>query len=214
MHPRRFRHATLLAAASLLAACATPPPLASAGPVLVKVLAINDFHGNLKPPPGGIRIADPADAQKRINVPAGGVAAMATALDSLRAKSPNTIFVAAGDLIGASPLLSSLFRDEPTIEAMNLMGLEASAMGNHELDRGQAELLRLQGGGCHPTEGCKGPQAFTGAKFQYLAANTVVQATGKTLLPPYVVKRFDGIPVPFKVRPMKATGMPSKRFTT
>ena len=201
----RIAGPALLIAAGLLAACgsaptAAPAPSASAEPVHVKVLAINDFHGNLKPAPGGIRIADPADAQRRINVPAGGVSAMATLLDSLRAQNSNNIFVAAGDLIGASPLLSSLLRDEPTIEAMNLMGLEASAMGNHELDRGQAELLRLQNGGCHPTEGCKGPAPFTGAKFQYLAANTIVQATGKTLLPSYVVKKFQGIPIPSNVR--------------
>jgi 5'-nucleotidase len=202
-------HALSLAlAAAVLAGCASgpataPPAPAATGPVLVKVLAINDFHGNLKAPPGGIRIADPASpaspgtAARRINVPAGGVAAMATLLDQLRAKNPNHAFVAAGDLVGATPLLSSLFRDEPTIEALNLMGMDAAAMGNHELDRGPAELLRLQGGGCHPTDGCKGPQPFAGAKFQYLAANTIVQATGKTLLPPYSVKRFQGIPVAF-----------------
>ena len=215
MTPRHHAPFPAIAAAvvALLGGCATapapaPPPPAVTGPVLVKVLAINDFHGNLKAPPGGIRIADPSappnpanpanpSTVRRINVPAGGVEAMATLLDQLRAKNPNHAFVAAGDLVGATPLLSSLFRDEPTIEAMNLMGLDAAAMGNHELDRGPAELLRLQGGGCHPVEGCKGPQAFAGAKFQYLAANTIVQATGKTLLPPYFVKRFQGIPVAF-----------------
>ena len=197
--------AALLAA--LLASCASAPPPApvATGPVLVKVLAINDFHGNLKPPPGGIRIVDPADAGKRVNVPAGGVAHMATLLDTLRAQNPNHIFVAAGDLVGATPLLSSLFRDEPTVEAMNLMGMEAAAMGNHELDRGPAELLRLQSGGCHPLEGCKGPAPYAGARFQYLAANTVVQATGKTLLPPYFVKRFQGIPVAFVGLTLKGT---------
>jgi 5'-nucleotidase len=203
-----FRHlpAALLAlAAAMLAGCASTPSPSSApaaatpatGPVLVKLLALNDFHGNLKAPPGGIRISDPANPQRRINVPAGGVEAMATLLDRLRAQNPNHAFVAAGDLVGATPLLSSLFRDEPTIEAMNLMGMDAAAMGNHELDRGPAEVLRLQAGGCHPTEGCKGPAPFAGAKFQYVAANTIVQATGKTLFPPYTVKRFQGIPVAF-----------------
>ena len=91
---------------------------------------------------------------------------MATALGELRAKNPNHIFVAAGDLVGATPLVSALFHDEPTIEAMNLMGLEASAVGNHEFDKGSVELLRLQRGGCHPTDGCKGPQPFGGARFQ------------------------------------------------
>jgi 5'-nucleotidase len=207
------RLAFALSLTALLAGCASRPPAppappASTAPVLVKVLAINDFHGNLKAPPGGIRIPDPANPgnpARRINVPAGGVEAMATLLDQLRAKNPNNIFVAAGDVVGATPLLSSLFRDEPSIEAMNLMGMEAAAMGNHELDRGPAELLRLQAGGCHPVDGCKGPQTFAGAKFQYLAANTIVQASGKTLLPPYTVKRFEGIPVAFIGLTLKGT---------
>ncbi len=211
-----FRHAaaalaTCLLATCLLAACSTPPAAPPGTPLRVKVLALNDFHGNLKAPPGGVRIVDPASpagpagVQRRINVPAGGAAAMATLLDTLRAQNPNNIFVAAGDLVGASPLLSSLFRDEPTIEAMNLLGLEASAMGNHELDRGPAELLRLQAGGCHPSDGCKGPLPFAGATFQYLAANTIVRASGQTLLPPYFVKRFEGIPVAFIGVTLKGT---------
>lgn len=181
------------AVAALLAACAAPPP---AGPVAVKILAINDFHGNLKPPLGGIRIQDPADRTKTVNVPAGGAEHLATAVAQLRAQNPNHVFVAAGDLVGATPLLSALFRDEPTVESLGLMGLEASAVGNHEFDKGAAELLRLQRGGCG-TEGCKGPQPFTGAKFQYLAASTVDEKSGRTLLPAYHVKRFQGIPVAF-----------------
>jgi 5'-nucleotidase len=183
----------LLAAAALLAGCATPR---ATEPVQVKVLAINDFHGNLKVPPGGIRIQDRANPGKTINVPAGGAEHLATAINELRAKNPNHVFVAAGDLIGATPLLSALFRDEPTVEALSAMGLEITAVGNHEFDKGASELLRMQNGGCS-TEGCKGPAPFTGAKFQYLAASTVVDATGKTLLPAYSVKRFGGIPVAF-----------------
>ena len=160
---------------ALLAACATPPPTT---PVQVKILAINDFHGNLKPPQGGIRIRDPQDAGKSVNVPAGGSEHMATALNELRAKNPNHIFVAAGDLVGATPLVSALFHDEPTVEAMNLMGLEASAVGNHEFDKGSLELLRLQRGGCHPADGCKGPQPFAGAKFRYLGAGIVDTRSG------------------------------------
>ena len=188
--------ASLVAALLVLVGCASTPP-ASTEPVRLRILAINDFHGNLKPPAGGWRIPDPANSTRRINVPSGGVEAMATMVEGLRAQSPNNVFVAAGDLVGASPLLSSLFRDEPTIEAMNLMGMAVTAMGNHELDRGPAEVLRLQNGGCHPTDGCKGPQPFTGARFQYLAANTVVQASGKTLFPPYAVRIYQGIPVAF-----------------
>ena len=181
---------------TLLGACTATPPRATT-PIAVKVLAINDFHGNLLPPLGGIRIKDPADPNKTMNVAAGGAEYMASAVGELRRKNPNHIFVAAGDLIGASPLLSALFRDEPTIESLNLMGLEVSAVGNHEFDHGSAELLRMQSGGCHPLEGCKGPRPFAGAKFKYLAASTVVQASGKTLFPAVHVKHFEGVPVAF-----------------
>src|SRR6516162_7903465 len=105
------------------------------------ILAINDFHGNLKPPDGGIVIADPAGVRR---VSAGGAEHLATLVKNLRASRRNTIFVAAGDLIGASPLLSALFRDEPTVESLSLMGLDVSAVGNHEFDKGRAELLRMQ----------------------------------------------------------------------
>jgi 5'-nucleotidase len=189
--------------ASLLAGCVTHPTPAT-GPVAVKLLAINDFHGNLKPPQGGIRVADPTDRSKTLTVPAGGAEHLASAVAELRAQNPNHIFVAAGDLVGATPLLSALFRDEPTVESMNLMGLEASAVGNHEFDRGAVELLRLQHGGC-PIEGCKGPAPFTGARFQYLAASTLDEHTGKTFLPPYFVKRFQGIPVAFIGLTLQAT---------
>jgi 5'-nucleotidase len=196
--------ASLLLTALALAACTTTPPRATQ-PVNIKVLAINDFHGNLKPPRGGIRIKDPADATKTIEVPAGGSEHLATAVAQLRAKNPNHIFVAAGDLIGATPLLSALFRDEPTIESLGLMGLEVSAVGNHEFDKGSTELLRMQRGGCHPGEGCKGPQPFKGASFKYLAASTIDTRTGQTILPAYHVKRFEGIPVAFIGLTLKGT---------
>jgi 5'-nucleotidase len=194
--------AALTALTALLAGCASEPPRATE-PVQVKVLAINDFHGNLKPGAGGIRIKDPADATKTIVVPAGGSEHLATAVAQLRAKNPNHIFVAAGDLIGATPLISALFRDEPTIDSLSLMGLEASAVGNHEFDKGADELVRMQRGGCAQSPGattgeaCKGPQPFKGAQFRYLAASTFVTATGQTLFPAYHVKRFQGIPVAF-----------------
>ena len=172
----------------------------AAGPsarVAVTILAINDFHGHLRPPPGGISIPDPADKTKRIAIPAGGAEHMATLVKELRAKRKHSVFVAAGDLIGASPLLSGLFHDEPTIEALSLMGLEVSAVGNHEFDEGRDELLRMQNGGCHPLAGCRGPSKFAGAKFRYLAASTIDRRTGNTLLPAYEVKEFEGIPVAF-----------------
>ena len=191
-----FKAGLVAVAAANLVACSSTPQRATQ-PVNVKLLAINDFHGNLKPPRGGIRIKDPADASKTIEVAAGGAEHLATAVAQLRAKNPNHAFVAAGDLVGATPLLSALFRDEPTIEALSAMGLEISAVGNHEFDKGAAELLRLQRGGCHAGEGCKGPQPFKGASFKYLAASTIDTATGQTILPAYHVKRFEGIPVAF-----------------
>ena len=194
---RLFQACVVALSASLIASCALLPSPRATGPVAVKVLAINDLHGHLKPPPGGIRIKDPADPGKTVVVPAGGAEFIATAVAELRSNNPHHVFVAAGDLIGASPLLSALFRDEPTIESLGLMGLEVSAVGNHEFDRGAAELLRLQQGGCHPGDGCKGPRPFGGAMFQYLAASTIDERTGLTLLPAYHVKRFGGIPVAF-----------------
>ena len=179
--------------------------LAEAAPVDVRILAINDFHGNLRPPPGGIQITDPDDKTMKITVPAGGAEYMATLVKQLRGQAGNTIFVAAGDLIGASPLLSAMFHDEPTIESMSMMGLELSAVGNHEFDEGKDELLRMQNGGCHPVDKCQGPHPFPGAKFHYLAASTFDTATGKTVFPPYEIREFAGIPVAFIGLTLKGT---------
>ncbi len=192
---------------ALLCALASVPPTRadSASPVDLRILAINDFHGNLEPPPGGIRITDPEDKSKKIAVPAGGSETMATLVKQLREGHRNTIFVAAGDLIGASPLLSAMFHDEPTIESLSMMGLAISAVGNHEFDEGKDELLRMQNGGCHPVDKCQGPHPFEGAKFHYLAASTFVKATGKTVFPPYEIRTFDGIPVAFIGLTLKGT---------
>jgi 5'-nucleotidase len=192
-----------LLAVSLALLCPASP--AAAETVDLRILAINDFHGNLRPSPGGIRIADPDDRNKQITVPAGGAEYMATLIKQLRAEPKNTVFVAAGDLIGASPLLSALFHDEPTIESLSMMGLEVAAVGNHEFDAGQDELLRMQNGGCHPTDKCQGPHPFLGAKFHYLAASTIEKNTGKTFFPPYEIKEFDGIPVAFIGLTLKGT---------
>lgn len=178
---------------------------AQTAPVEVRILAINDFHGNLRPPAGGIGIADPGDRTKKIVVPAGGAETMATLVKQLRARTANTIFVAAGDLIGASPLLSAMFHDEPTIEALSMMGLEISSVGNHEFDEGKDELLRMQNGGCHPTDKCRGPHPFPGARFHYLAASTFDRSTGKTIFPPYEIRQFGGIPVAFIGLTLKGT---------
>lgn len=187
----------IVALAVNLAACASFDVLTSRAPVAVRILAINDFHGNLQPPGGGIRIRNPQDPDKTVAVAAGGSEYMATALKELRRGHEHHVFVAAGDLIGASPLLSALFHDEPTIEALSLMGLDMSAVGNHEFDAGYSELLRKQNGGCHPTDGCKGTAPFRGAGFKYLAASTWDTRTQRTVFPPYAIKEFDGLRVAF-----------------
>ena len=192
--------------ALLAALCAAVPGNAqTAAPVDLRILAINDFHGYLRPSPGGISIADPEDKTRKVTVAAGGAEHMATLVSQLRDGHRNTIFVAAGDLIGASPFLSAMFHDEPTIEALSMMGLALSSVGNHEFDEGKDELLRMQHGGCHPVDKCQGPHPFTGAKFRYLAASTIEKSTGKPVLPAYEIREFDGIPVAFIGLTLKGT---------
>ncbi len=199
-------HQVLTAAGLAIAVGAAPRAFAETGTLVeVRILAINDFHGNLRPPNGGIRIADPSDKAKKIMVPAGGSETMASVVKRLREGHKNTAFVAAGDLIGASPFLSAMFHDEPTIESLSMMGLEIASVGNHEFDEGKDELLRMQNGGCHPVDKCQGPHPFAGARFHYLAASTVLKDSGKTLFPPYEIKTFDGIPVAFIGLTLKGT---------
>src|SRR5215467_10845180 len=181
-----MRYRSILAALALT--IVLPAPAQTAAPVELRILAINDFHGNLRPPTGGIRINDPEDKSKKVTVAAGGAEYMATLVKQLREGHKNTIFVAAGDLIGASPFLSAMFHDEPSVESLSTMGLAITSVGNHEFDEGKAEQLRMQNGGCHPEDGCQGPHPFTGAKFHYLAASTVETATGKSVLPPYEIR--------------------------
>jgi 5'-nucleotidase len=207
MYDGLMRHLLCRASVALTLACSlvsTHSARADGTPVELRILAINDFHGNLKPPPGGIRITDPNDKTKKIMVPAGGAETMASLVKQLREGHKNTIFVAAGDLIGASPFLSAMFHDEPTIESLSMMKLAISSVGNHEFDEGKDELLRMQNGGCRP-DGCKGPHPFAGAGFHYLAASTVDKNTGKTVFPPYEIRKFDGIPVAFIGLTLKGT---------
>ena len=201
----RTRLTPIFTALTILAALAAPSHAQTAAPVELRLLAINDFHGYLRPPPGGIELADPAEKTRKITVEAGGAEHMATLVGQLREGRRNTVFVAAGDLIGASPFLSAMFHDEPTIEALSKMGLDISAVGNHEFDEGKDELLRMQHGGCHPVDNCLGPHPFTGAKFRYLAASTFDRRTGKTVFPAYEIRGFDGIPVAFIGLTLKGT---------
>jgi 5'-nucleotidase len=166
-----------------------PPVIKDRASVEVQILALNDFHGNVLPPSG---------SSGRVGtVNAGGAEYLATHVKNLKATNANSIVVSAGDLIGASPLLSALFHDEPTIEAMNLIGLDLNAVGNHEFDEGTTELLRMQNGGCHPVDGCQDLTGFAGADFQFLAANVVNHDTGDTLFAPYTIKSFNGAKIAF-----------------
>ena len=173
-------------------AAGAPAAVAVDPPVSVRLLALNDFHGNLEPPSGSSGMIT--------GQPAGGVEHLATQLEALRAEvnRDDTITVAAGDLIGASPLLSAAFHDEPTIESLGLAGLDYASVGNHEFDEGADELLRIQEGGCHPADGCADPGTpYAGAGFQYLSANAFVTETGQTLLPPYAIHEVSGVKVGF-----------------
>ena len=169
------------------------PSAAAARDVDVQLLGLNDFHGHLESTTPGTIAPDPASPR----VPAGGAEYLATHVRAKAAENRNTLVVSAGDLIGASPLLSALFHDEPTIEAMNRIGLDLNSVGNHEFDEGGAELLRMQRGGCHPVDGCLDGTGFGGARFRFLAANVVRADSGKTLFPPYAIRKFDGIKVGF-----------------
>ena len=206
MSQNMFRPNLLFVAALLALTCpASRSGAETPAPVDLRILAINDFHGNLRTPPGGIRIADPNDKTKKIAVAAGGAEYMATLVKELREGHKNNIFVAAGDLIGASPFLSAMFHDEPTIESLSMMGLAVTSVGNHEFDEGTDELLRMQNGGCHPADECQGPHPFAGAKFHYLAASTFEKSSGKTVFPPYEIREFDGVPVAFIGLTLKGT---------
>jgi 5'-nucleotidase len=175
------------------AAKSGPPVIKDGSSVEVQILALNDFHGNLEPPSGSSGRVGPATG----GTIAGGAAYLATHVKNLEATNANSIVVSAGDLIGASPLLSGLFHDEPTIEAFNLIGLDLNAVGNHEFDEGTTELLRMQNGGCHPLDGCQDGTGFAGADFQFLAANVVNKTTGQTLFAPYAIRNFNGAKVAF-----------------
>ena len=182
-------------AAALLTGCATPPP---ATPVQVKILAINDFHGNLKAPQGGIRIKDPADPTKTINVPAGGAEQLATAVAELRAKNPNHIFVAAGDLVGATPAAVGAVPRRADGRSAGRDGARGQ--------RGRQPRVRQGRDRAAAHAGRRLPARSTAARgrsrSRARASGTSrrarsIDASGKTLLPAYYVKRFQGIPVAF-----------------
>jgi 5'-nucleotidase len=201
--------ATLVASVGAATSSAADPKDGKAGNADVteiQILGLNDFHGALEPPSGsGGRIGSltevptnppttpvPTACLAPTCFPAGGAEYLATHVRALRAENPNTMFVSAGDLIGATPLTSALFHDEPTIEAFNLMGLDFNGVGNHEFDEGVDELLRMQEGGCHPEDGCQDGDGFAGADFEFLAANVKYKDSGDTIFPPYAIRKFEG----------------------
>jgi len=185
-----------LALALTLAGCTTPSGApGSAKPVELNLVSINDFHGNLEA--SAYKLAPEGSASKD-TVKAGGIDVLGGALAAFREEDKDLLFVGAGDLVGASPALSSMWADEPSIIAMNRMGLVASALGNHEFDQGSKELLRQQHGGCdspRPSKACQISTSFEGAGFTYLATNVIDQASGKNLVPGWRIVDVKGVKV-------------------
>ncbi|MFK0225554.1 bifunctional metallophosphatase/5'-nucleotidase [Streptomyces sp. NPDC090303] len=165
----------------------------------VQLLSFNDLHGNLEPPAGSsgqVTRTKPDGTTEKVD--AGGVEYLATHLRQARQGNRYSVTAAAGDMIGASPLLSGLFHDEPTIGALNKLDLDVTSVGNHEFDEGARELARMQNGGCHPTAGCFVPgKKFKGADFPYLAANVTNEKTGRPLLDPYFIWEKNGVRIGF-----------------
>jgi 5'-nucleotidase len=200
----------LLASGMLCLGAAQAQPRA---PIVVKIIGFNDYHGNLQSPGTfGVNTTIPAT----LRPPVGGAEYVAAYVARMKAQNPLNVVVGGGDFIGASPLISALFFDEPAVETLNKVGVEFSSVGNHEFDKGSAELRRLQNGGCKLTNGlpdpnsCLGlgsgaPGTFDGAKFKWLSANVIEIKTGRTLLPPYGIKTFNGVKVAFIGMTLKDT---------
>ena len=209
MMKRPISRLLLLASSAGLAACATTPrmagPVAAATPVEIQILGLNDFHGNLETPldPVPLRNADGTVTKIR----AGGAAQLSATLKRLRT-GQTSVTVAAGDLIGATPLVSAYFLDEPTIKALSMAGLDYAAVGNHEFDKGGAELRRMQDGGCQKLTSrapcAVEPHAPSG--FRYLAAN-VLTDSGSTFFPGTAIRQMGPIKVGLIGMTLKETGM-------
>ena len=202
--------ATILAAACAATLAAAPAsgdtkakPKGNPNVTTVQLLSFNDYLGHLE-------ATDPklTPAEDPSQTAVGGAEYLSTTLSNLRGKvaKGSSLTVAAGDLIGGSPFLSGMFHDEPSVESLNQMGLDVSSVGNHEFDEGTDELLRMQDGGCHPTDGCYFPQSpYAGADFQWLSANVVRKDNGKTLLPGTSVKTVNGVKIGFIGMTLEAT---------
>lgn len=181
--------------------------------ISIKIIGFNDYHGNLESPGTfGVNTLVPVAQRPAV----GGAEYIAAYVAQLKSQNPLNVVVGAGDFIGASPLISALFFDEPAVETMNKIGVEFNAVGNHEFDKGKDELRRLQNGGCKIVGGTQDPNSckgygsssqgtFDGAKFKWLSANVIETATGRTLLPPYGIKTFNGVKVAFIGMTLKGT---------
>ncbi|SFJ51608.1 bifunctional metallophosphatase/5'-nucleotidase [Amycolatopsis sacchari] len=191
---RVVRRSVAVTAAVLAAAVATATPASAQRPVPttdVRLIAFNDFHGNLEPPSGS---SGRITLSNGTTVDAGGAAYLATHVKQLEAQVRNSVLLSAGDNVGASPLTSALFHDEPTIDFLDEIGVRASVVGNHEFDEGYRELQRMQFGGCHPTDGCQYENSFRGAKFPFLGSNVYFD-NGVPALLPFTVQVSGGVPI-------------------
>ena len=185
------------ALAALLTGCATP---VAPEPVKVRLIALNDLHGNLETTAGlSLPWPDPANRERALRLNAGGAAPLAGLLAALRAGAPNSLVLHGGDLIGGTPLISALFLHESTIDIANRIGLDIAAAGNHEFDAGRTELLRVLQPGCRENKAdavfvsCPIPtERHPGAKFKMIAAN-VLNADGTTLFPASEVRVVGGV---------------------
>ncbi|MDB5766449.1 MAG: ushA, partial [Collimonas fungivorans] len=189
-------------AAAFLGACGGLQP---AAPLEINLVAINDLHGHLEAETRSYASATDAVPRK---FKVGGIDTIGGALSAWRAEDPQLLLVGAGDLIGASPALSSIWADEPTISALNQLGLRVSSVGNHEFDQGSVELLRYQHGGCksnRPDKACQFDDHFPGAGFSYLAANVIDKTTDRPLLAPYRIEQVRGVKIAFIGAVVRAT---------
>jgi 5'-nucleotidase len=211
------RHAAATVAAALLAlglvACGNSDPVDST-PVTVKLIAMNDFHGNIEPPAenngGAVVLKDSASATGTTKVRTGGAAYLASLIKQLKAKNPNSLVVGAGDMVGAAPVTSTLTHDEAAIDILGQIGMDVTSVGNHEFDHGKAELLRQQNGGCYiggvvGQDTCISGGVFNGAKYKWLSANVVDTASGKPLFPATLTRTFGTVKVGFIGLTLKET---------
>lgn len=200
-----------ISTALLLAACddKNPPGQPEPEKVNVTIIGLNDFHGNLESSRfKDIQVDDPKNPGKTKALQAGGIEVLGGYLNAQRKLNRNLVFVGAGDLIGASPVTSSLLRDEPSVIALSKMGMKASSLGNHEFDQGYKELLRMQNGGCNHKESeksCRFQNPYPKADFQWLGANVIDKTTRQPAFAPYYIEEVGGAKIGFIGAVLKET---------